>query len=186
MATPVGRGRRFLPIGGALLAVGFMVVMVAAGHLRESKWLVRFVPAGVMRETPDQIDRVELAANGRRWVFVRGPGGWRSEADERPVPAALAHHLDDSIKFMHVAAPVRVMERAEWAEQGLTEFGLEPPAYSAGLFHGGRGVLGASFGSPNPEKVLQYMKLAGGDRVYLMPRFIGEEWEQALQKAGAS
>jgi hypothetical protein len=29
------------------------------------------------------------------------------------------------------------------------------------------------------------MKLGGGDRVYLMSRFIGESWESALREAAA-
>ena len=44
-------------------------------------------------------------------------------------------------------------------------------------------MLGAEFGAPNPQRVLQYMKLGGRDQVYLMSRFIGEEWEKALREA---
>jgi hypothetical protein len=44
-------------------------------------------------------------------------------------------------------------------------------------------LLGAEFGSPNPQKVLQYMKLQGREQVYLMSRFIGEKWEKALHEA---
>ncbi|HWN14232.1 MAG TPA: hypothetical protein VNU02_10240, partial [Candidatus Dormibacteraeota bacterium] len=90
---------------------------------------------------------------------------------------------DDSIKFMHVSAPVRVMERDEWAPSGLREFGLDPPGYTAILYRGSTPVLGAEFGAANPQKVLQYMKVQGHDQVYLMSRFIGEEWEKVLRAA---
>ena len=76
------------------------------------------------------------------------------------------------------------MERSEWAEQGLREFGLDPPAYSAALFQGGRRLLAVGFGSQNPQRVLQYMRIEGGDQVYVMSRFIGQEWEQALAEVG--
>ena len=92
-------------------------------------------------------------------------------------------YLDDSIKFMHVSAPIRVMERAEWSPIGLREFGLDPPGYTATLYRRGTAVLFAEFGAPNPQKVLQYMKLGGSDQVFLMSRFIGEEWEKALREA---
>jgi hypothetical protein len=85
---------------------------------------------------------------------------------------------------MHVAPPIRVMARAEWAPAGLREFGLDPPGYTATLYRGDTRVLGADFGAPNPQKVLQYMKLEGRDEVYLMSRFVGQEWEQALREAG--
>lgn len=102
----------------------------------------------------------------------------------RPVPRSLATHLEDSIKFMHVSAPIRVLERAEWAEQGLREFGLDPPVYSAALFQDGRRLLAVGFGSPNPQKVLQYMRVEGREQIYVMSRFIGEEWEQVLAEVG--
>jgi hypothetical protein len=183
VAPTVGRARRSLGVGIALVAVGFMAAMVVSGRLRESKQFIKFVPAGVMPETPDQISRVELAGDGRRWAFVRAAGGWRAEPGDRLVPGSVAGHLDDSVKFMHVSAPIRVLARAEWATFGLREFGLDPPGYTATLYRGGRAVLGADFGSPNPQRVLQYMKLEGRDEVYLMSRFVGAEWEQVLRGA---
>jgi hypothetical protein len=158
--------------------------MILFGQMRESGQFVRFVAAGVLPETPAQVDRVELSARARRWVFTRTVGGWQIEPGPRPVRPSLAAHLDDSIKFLHVSAPIRVMEQSEWAEQGLREFGLEPPAYSAALFKGGRRLLGVGFGTPNPQKVLQYMRIEGRDQIYVMSRFVGEEWEQALAEAG--
>ena len=176
------RRRRFAPLL-ALLAVGLLGAMVLSGHLRESRQFVPFAAAGVMPEAPNEIDRVELRTSTGRWRFVRGPAGWRTAPDDRVLSAALATSLDESIKFMHVSAPVRVMERAEWSSIGLREFGLDPPDYTATLYRRGTPVLGAEFGASNPQKVLQYMKLGGRDQVYLMSRFIGEEWEKALREA---
>ncbi len=181
--TPVGRPRWLHGAAAALLAVGVLAAMVASGHLRESKQFVKFAPAGVMPEAPAEIDRVEMRTSTGRFVFVRGLGGWQAAPDGHPLPASLAAHLDDSIKFMHVSAPIRIMERAEWAPLGLREFGLDPPGYEATLYRRGTAVLGAEFGAPNPQEVLQYMKLEGRDQVYLMSRFIGEEWEQTLREA---
>jgi hypothetical protein len=181
--TAIGWPRRLLGPAAALLSVGLLTIMVVSGHLRESKQFVRFVPAGVMSETPSEIDRVEMRTSVGRWVFVRAADGWRTASDGRPLPVSLASSLDDSIKFMHVSAPIRMMERAEWAPVGLREFGLDPPGYTATLYRHGTAVLGAEFGTPNPQGVLQYMKLEGRDQVYLMSRFIGQEWEKALRGA---
>jgi hypothetical protein len=181
--TPIARLRRWsAPILG-LLATGFLSVMVLSGHLRESRQFVPFTPAGVMAEAPTEIDRVDLRTGTGHWRFVRGPGGWRTAPDGRVLSAALAAALDESIKFMHVSAPVRVMERAEWAPLGLREFGLDPPGYTATLYRRDTALLEADFGAPNPQKVLQYMRLQGSDRIYLMSRFVGEEWENALREA---
>lgn len=166
----------------ALAAVGILVAMVASGHLRENQQLVRTTAAGVMTELPAEIDRIELQGGAGHWSFVRTPEGWRRAGGDAVSPS-LAGHLNDSIKFMHVSAPVRVMDRAEWASSGLREFGLEPPGYTAALYRQNAPALIAEFGGPNPQQVLQYMKLQGRDEVYLMSRFIGEEWEQALREA---
>lgn len=182
MATTIGR-RRLATAVGALMALAFLAAMALSGQIRESGQFIRFVPGGVLRQTPTQIDRVELIAGDRRWVFTRADGQWRADSRARAVPRSLSTHLDDSIKFLHVSAPIRVMPRQEWAEHGLREFGLDPPAYSVALFESGQRLLAADFGSPNPQKVLQYMRLRDGDELYVMSRFIGQEWEQALAEA---
>lgn len=183
MEAAIARRRAWLAPVLAALAVGILAVMVVTGGLRENQQLVKASRKGVMTEAPAEIDRIELQATAGRWRFVRGGGGWRGAADGPTVPGPLAQHLDDSLKFMHVAPPVRVMTRAEWAPVGLGEFGLDPPRYTATLFRGERRVLSAWFGAPNPQEVLQYMKLDGRDEVYLMSRFVGQEWEQAVREA---
>jgi hypothetical protein len=181
--TTIARPRRWSAPVLSLLAVGLLGAMVLSGHLRESRQFVPFAPAGVMPDAPAEIDQVELRTSAGHWRFVRGPGGWRTAPDGRVLSEALATSLDESIKFMHVSAPVRVMERAEWASLGLREFGLDPPGYTATLYRRDVEVLGAEFGAPNPQKVLQYMRLQRDDRIYLMSRFVGEEWENALREA---
>lgn len=179
----IGWRRRALGPALAVLAVGVLVAMVASGRLRENRQLVRMQAAGVMTESPAEIDRVELQRGTGRWTFVRGRDGWRAGPGGGAIGGTLAGHLDDSIKFMHVSAPIRVMERAEWPASGLREFGLDPPDYTAALYHRDAQVLIAEFGAPNPQQVLQYMKLRGRDEVYLMSRFVGQEWEETLRGA---
>jgi len=183
--TTIERPRRLLAPVAALLAVGLLVAMVVSGHLRENKQFVKFAPAGVMPEPPEEIDRIEVTTRAGRWEYVRTRDGWRAGRAGPAASRSLASHLNDSIKFMHASAPVRVIERAEWSAAGLREFGLDPPLYTTTLYRGGTAVLGAEFGTPNPQKVLQYMKLAGQDQVFLMSRFIGEEWEQAIREASS-
>lgn len=177
--------RAWLTPAIALLAVGILAAMVMSGQMRENRQLVRTSALGVMSAFPVEIDRVELQGAAGRWTFVRARDGWHLAANGGPVAASLALHLEDSIKFMHVSAPVRVMEREEWAPIGLREFGLDPPGYTATLYRHDAPVVGAEFGAPNPQKVLQYMKLRGRDEVFLMSRFVGQEWEHALREAAS-
>ena len=181
--SAVAWSRRAVPFAVATLAVGFLVAMALSGRVRESGQFVRFAPVGVLVDSPGRIDRVELAAASRRWVFRRSPGGWLTESDSQPVPAAVATHLEDALKFLHVSGPIRVLERAEWSERGLREFGLDPPAYSAVLFREGRPVLRVAFGSENPQKVLQYVRVDERAQVLVMSRSMGREWEDVVAEA---
>ena len=183
VAAKIARFRRVLGVGGAVLAVGFLTVMALSGRARESGQFVRFIAAGVLAQAPADVGRVELSGNGGRWVFSKAADGWRREQRDGPMPDALRTHLEDAIKFLHASAPVRVLDRHEWAEHGLAEFGLDRPAVSAVLANEGRTVLAVHFGSTNPQKVLQYMRIEGRDEIYVMSRFVGEEWERALAEA---
>ncbi len=186
MEAAVKRSRgRWPALAGAALAVGFIAAMVWFGREPESAWLVKFEAAGVLTTAPERISRVELTADGRRLIFVRRPAGWTAEHAPGPLPPLLAASLENSLKFMHASAPVRVLSREEYRGTALAEYGLDPPRYTVFLVEGGRTVLEAGFGVPNPQKVLQYMRLRGHDEVHLMSRFVGKEWERVLDAAAA-
>ena len=179
--APVGRWAR--PLGLTALAGGalaFLVAMAFSGHVRESPQYVKFEPAGLMRETPDAIDRVELVAPAGRLVFLRAGGRWRTPS-AGPVSEALVPHLEMSLRFMHAAAPVRVMAREEYVGEPLREFGLEPPRYAVSLHRGPDTVLRTRFGARNPQDVLQYVRVEGRDELFLLPAFVGREWELVIE-----
>lgn len=144
--------------------------------------LVAFEAAGLMSEAPSQVDRVDLIADGRRATFVRSAsGGWRIGAGSgaADLAAGVAAHLEASVKFMHVTAPVRTLSRAEH-QAALGEYGLDPPRYTVTLHAGGRPVLAARFGAKNPQELFQYVQVEGRAALYLVPVFVGQEWERVM------
>jgi hypothetical protein len=174
---------RALAAVGALLAVGVFAGMALSGRTPGTKRHVRVAPGGLMPETPDQIIRVELTADGRRFALVRDtPGAWRGEqAPGFPLSGALLTHVETAIRFMHVSAPTRVIDRDEYERTRLSEFGLDPPRYAVSLFDRGRAVLKTAFGSPNPMQISQYVRVEGREELYLLPRFVGREWERVME-----
>jgi hypothetical protein len=171
----------------AVLAAGFLATMALTDGRRESRQRVRAEARGLMAMSPQAIERVELEGGGRRFTFVRAASpDWTSEGGGGPLPASLQSHLETSIRFMHVAAPVRVIARSEWERTALEEFGLARPRYAVRLSGGGRVGLAARFGATNPQQILQYASIEGRDELYLMPRFVGQEWERVLESAGGS
>ena len=76
--------------------------------------------------------------------------------------------------------PVREITAEELSGVDTRPFGLDEPAVVATLAGPGGKGLTVRFGALNPEGFLQYMRIDGDPKVYLMSRFIGAEWTAAL------
>jgi hypothetical protein len=170
----------------ALGAVVFMAAMAITGGRRENQQLVRFQAAGLMAQVPDDVDRVDLERDGRLLTLRRSADrAWTYEPAGRPLPAALVTHVETSLRFMHVAEPVRVMEGGEWDSAALGDFGLAPARYVVRLTGKGGPLLAVDFGALNPQRVAQFARVDGRQQLYLMPKFVGVEWERVWDLAAA-
>jgi hypothetical protein len=166
----------------ALLALGFLVVMVMTGALPRQKQLVKFEAKGVMQLAPERISTVALHSGERSAVFVRTPdGGWARDG-AAPLDPVVAKRLTMAVQFMNTSGPVREMEPAEYQGTNPKEFGLDHPHLSIALFEGTRPVLAAHFGGRNSDGYLQYVTVEGRRELFLLSRFVGEEWD-AVAKA---
>ena len=165
----------------ALASVGYLCAMVVGGALPELRNRVKFEAKGVMTVAPERIDRVEIDRGATHVALVRtSSGGWsRQSGGALPVPVAAQVSL--AVQYMHTAAPVRTMKAEEVEGIAPAEFGLAPPRLSVALFAGPERVLQARFGARNAEDVLQYMTLAGKEGMYLMSRFVGQQWEALIE-----
>jgi len=180
--APVRRRANMIWGAAALGALAFLLLMTVSGGPRESGQLVQAGASGLMAERPEDVDRVDVEIGGRRIVLVRAAGRWMR--DERDLPRPVVERLQMSLRFMHAAEPVRTLGRDEYAGTPAVQFGLDPPRYSVLLSRDGRPLLRARFGAPNPQEVLQYTGVEGREAIYLMPRFVGREWEAVI--AGAT
>lgn len=160
----------------AMAAIGYLVAMVVTGALPQQRQRVQFEAKGVMQLAPERVARVELIRGADSAVFVRGPGsGWMREGAGALAPP-LAEKLSMAVQFMHTASPVRVIEPDEIRGTDPREFGLDQPALSITLHAESARALRAQFGGLNPEKMLQYMVVDGRAELFLMSRFVGQEW----------
>jgi hypothetical protein len=166
-------------IGAALAAAfafAYLIVMVVAGALPEQKQLVKFEARGVMKLPPEQISRVELRQGTGKAVLLRKAAGWEIE-NGAAVPADLAGRISMGVQFMNTAGPLRVMDAPEIQGSNPRDFGLDPPRIRFTLFQNGQPVIDARFGAHNLEDTAQYMMIEGQPEVYMMSRFVGQEWE---------
>ncbi len=180
--APALTNRSLWTAAAALLAVAFLAVMVVTGALPRQRQLVKFEAKGVMQLAPERISTVALRSGERGAVFVRIPdGGWARDGGA-PLDPAVAKRLSLAVQFMNTSEPVREMEPAEYQGTDPHEFGLDRPQLSIALFEGTRPILAAHFGGRNPDGYLQYVTVEGRRELFLLSRFVGEEWD-AVAKA---
>ena len=97
------------------------------------------------------------------------------------VSLAAAAHLDTAVKMLQRSGPVREIASEELSGVDTRPFGLDEPVVVATLSGPAGQPLTVRFGALNPEGFLQYMRIDGDSKVYLMSRFIGAEWMAALE-----
>ncbi|MCC7273512.1 MAG: hypothetical protein IT561_12655 [Alphaproteobacteria bacterium] len=175
-------GRRGLIAGaGAAVALGYLGAMVANGARPVQRQHVRSEANGVLTIPPERILRVELRRDDETLALRRdGEGRWL-RPDGTTIDTAAGRRIGTAIQMMHRSGPVREMTAAELAGVDTTPFALERPRIVATLWaEGDAPALTARFGGRNPEDFLQYMRIDGDPRLFLMSRFIGEEWVGAM------
>jgi hypothetical protein len=171
--------RPFAWVGAAALAAGAIFALASYGHRPESG-LVRFEPAGVMVDIkPERVREVEVESGDRRWRFARAADGRWSVVGSPPPPTDWASLIDAGLHFLSVSAPQRVMTREEYADTAPVEFGLGPPRYTIRVRASDAAPFVIAFGSANPQGLAQYAHVAGRAELFLLPRFVGEQWEKA-------
>jgi hypothetical protein len=168
----------------AVFAVAYLVAMVMTGAQPVHRQLVKFEAKGVSPIEPEAVQKVTLGRDGREVLLIRREGGWVLGGGGA-VEGAAATHLDTAVKMLHRSGPVREIAAAELAGVDTRPFGLEEPAVVATLEGPGGQNLTVRFGALNPEGFLQYMRIDGDPKVYLMSRFIGAEWSAALESLKA-
>lgn len=150
----------------AVLAAAVIVTLALHGG-RPEPGLVRFEAAGVMLHiAPERVREVRVTAGDRRWQFTRARGGeWR--------------RIEGGLRFLHASAPQRVMARDELAGTPAAEFGLDPPRYTVFVHADGADPFVVQFGAATAQGLAQYARVSGRDELFLLPRFVGAEWEAA-------
>lgn len=174
--------RTLVTAAAALCATAYLIVMVVMGALPQQRQLVKFEAKGVMQVDPERISSVALRAGEHSAVFMRMPdGGWARDGG-RPLDPAIAKRLSLAVQFMNTSGPVRILEPAEFRGKNPKEFGLDQPQLSIALFQGANPAIAAHFGGRNPDDFLQYVTVEGRQELFLLSRFVGQEWD-AVAKA---
>ena len=160
---------------GKLAALGFvyLLVMAAVGGPMQQAQFVAFEAEGVLAAEPTAVRALTLRLGTQGLALQRVGEGWNVEG--KPLPPALLPRVDLAVKFLHTAKPVRVLEGADLHDLDFAALGFDDQSLSVSV-EIDRTERTLSFGKPTPEGSLQYLRVDGQDKVYLMSRFVGEEW----------
>lgn len=172
----------------AALALGYFGWMWHAGQLPEYAHFNAYEAAGLLREPAESVTQVELRSPNSRYGARLAGGQWVSEA-ALALPPAIAVQLTAAVRFMHTAAPVRVLADSEFDADDLAQFGLAPAALTVTLANASGTLLQFELGLHNPDGILRYLRAAGEPRIVLVSGFVGHAWDDlaaALLVRGAS
>ena len=162
-------------------ALGYLVVMVLSGAPPMQRQNVPFEAKGVLQTPPEQVRRVELSRGAERIIVVRKDDKTWATPEGTDVGAETGRRLSMAVQMMHTSGPAREIDAQELEGVDVAAFELDPPRLVAQLYDGGaRPILAVRFGGYNPDGFLQYMRVDGDPRVYLVSRFVGQEWTEAL------
>ena len=133
-------------------------------------------PKGLLAIAPNQVERIDIRAGAETIAMRRQAGGWIIEGLDDALPAEIVSHIDTALKFLKVSEPSREIAADELAAESFAAFGLDPPSEVAVLETGSAVIATVNFGTANPAGTSHYVRLGGAPTVYLMPRYMTEEW----------
>jgi hypothetical protein len=172
-----------LAITLAAVALGYLVAMVLTGAQPMHRQRVAFEAKGVLATAPENLRRVEISRGTERVSLVRtGDTTWAT-GDGVPVAAETGRKVSMAVQMMHTSAPTRLLVAEELEGIDLAGFELELPRVVASLYAAGQEApLTTRFGARNPDGYMQYMRVDGRPGIYLVSRFVGDGWLEAMER----
>ena len=174
----IGGARNLAVLAASVLMVALIAALALTGRSPGLPEL-HFEPHGIVPAPPSAVTAAEIRTGRERIGFRRTQAdAWGFDhANAFAVSAELASHLELALHFMHVSEPTRSLDPSEYKGTSFADFGLDPPAYLVSLRQADGAVIVVDFGTLNPASTSQYVRLIGQPTLYLMPRYVGTEWE---------
>jgi hypothetical protein len=161
-----------------VLFIGCLALMGGVGGAD----IGRFDGRGIARINPDEIAQIDWQRGADHVLLQRSVQGVWS-LNEHIVPKEIESHISAALNFVAVSEPARALGADELRSARLADFGLDPAVYTVAL----KGASGSDatfeFGRLNPVGVSQYVRIVGQPELYVLPRYVGSEWEVAADQA---
>ncbi|MFP6781242.1 MAG: DUF4340 domain-containing protein [Gammaproteobacteria bacterium] len=174
---------RLFSLSTAIAALAFLCWMFVAGKLPTHENRIESVVSGILRTEPQLIVAVELAAGDKHANFTKSDAVWHDAPTQTALSWEGQEALNEAVKFMYTAPPVRVLSPEATAGVDGKSYGLDPPQFRVRLVSKNGDQFTASFGNIGNDGVSQYMAVAGSAETYLMSGFVGQAWREFVSSS---
>ncbi len=182
MAPMLPAARWKTPVAVTVLLL-LLLALAFSGQWPELRSKLSSLPKGLLTIASNEVERVDIRSGAESVALRRLQGGWTVEGVAGALPAELVSHIDTALKLLQVSEPSRVIPAGELAAENFAAFGLDPPSEVAVLETHSAVTATVNFGTTNPARTSHYVRLGGAPTVYLMPRYLTEEWRLLFDMA---
>jgi hypothetical protein len=183
VATSAVSGRLAKLAGFAAAA---MMLAVLSGISFTGRWptdatLEHLTGEGIIALPAEQVAHVDIVASGKAVRLDHAGGGWAIGG--ATLDPGIAKHIDMAIRLLNVSSPRRSLQPGEYDAAKIAEFRLDPPKLLVSLVARDGKTSGIAFGEPTPAENSQFVHLLGQPTIALLSRYVGVEWQMALDLA---
>jgi hypothetical protein len=182
MASMPTAARWKTPVAVTVLLL-LLLALAFSGRWPELRSKLSSLPKGLLAIASDEVERVDMRSGAESVALRRQQGGWTVEGVAGALPAELVSHIDTALKLLKDSEPSRAIPAGELAAESFAAFGLDPPSEVAVLETRSAATATVNFGTTNPAGTSHYVRLGGAPTVYLMPRYLTEEWRLLFDMA---
>ncbi len=183
MATPAVSGRLAKIAGFAAAA---MMVAVLGGISLTGRWptdatLEHTAREGIITLPTQQVTHIDVVAGERKLRLDHTGERWA--VGGAALEPGIAKHIDTAIQFLNVSSPRRSFGPGDYDTADIAKFGLDPPNLLVSLVTRHGETRSIAFGEPTPADNSQFVHLLGQPTITLLSRYVGVEWQMALDLA---
>lgn len=183
MATPAISGRLAKLAGFATAAV---MLAVLGGISFTGRWptdaaLEHVSREGIITLPVEQVEHINIVAGDKSLRLDHAGSGWALHG--ATLEPAIAKHIDTAVHLLNVSGPRRSFEPGEYELADIAKFGLDPPNLLVSLVTRDGESHSIAFGEPTPAENSQFVHLLGQPTITLLSRYVGVEWQMALELA---
>lgn len=183
MATSAVSGRLARLAGVAAAAV---MLAVLGGISFTGRWptdatLEHLTGDGIIALPAEQVAHIDIVASGKTVRLDHAGGGWAIGGTT--LDPAIARHIDTAIRLLNVSSPRRSLQPGEYDAAKIAEFRLDPPKLLVSLVARDGKTSSIAIGEPTPADNSQFVHLLGQPTITLLSRYVGVEWQMALDLA---